>query len=98
MDLIKIIDENPDINLTVKGRDLLEANKVLANNAVKIYIERHDEKVYSRKEVTEKFGICDTSLWRWQRLGLIEYKKIGNRVFFPESSIKQLISQKGGQK
>lgn len=98
MNLIKLIDENPTINITVKGRDLLEANQVLADKAIKTYIERHDEKVYSRKEVTEKFGICDTSLWRWQKLGLIEYKKIGNRVFFPESSIKQLITQKGGQK
>jgi hypothetical protein len=99
MYLGQIIKESPGINLTVKAGELLEFGQSIADRAVKTFLEKKDEKVYSRQQVIEKFGICSASLWRWQKLGLIESKKIGNRVFFFESEIKRLTtSQKGGEK
>jgi hypothetical protein len=67
----------------------------IADRAVKSYIEKHDEKVYSRNDVIEKFKICSATLWRWEKNGLIEGKKIGNRSFFAESEINRLVGQKG---
>jgi predicted DNA-binding transcriptional regulator AlpA len=96
MNLQELIKNNPDLNLTVNAGELMEFGQNIASRAVKTYIERKDEKVYSRKEVIEKFGICEATLWRWSKLGLIESKKIGNRVFYPESEIKRLTNQKGG--
>jgi predicted DNA-binding transcriptional regulator AlpA len=96
--LEQMIKENPGINLTVKAGELMEFGQQIADRAVKTFLQKHDEKVYNRKEVVEKFGICETTLWRWDKMGLIESKKIGNRVFYPESEIKRLTSQKGGEK
>jgi hypothetical protein len=95
MTIENLIKDNPGINLTVNAGDLLAFGETIADRAVKTYLQRHDERIYSRQQVTEKFGICSATLWRWGKMGLIESKKIGNRVFYPESSIKQLISQKG---
>lgn len=97
MYLEQIIKENPGINITVKAGELLEFGQNIADRAVKTFLQKHDEKVYTRNEVIEKFKICSATLWRWEKLNLIESKKIGNRVFYPESEIKRLTSQKGGE-
>jgi predicted DNA-binding transcriptional regulator AlpA len=93
-----LIKENPGINLTVNAGQLMEFGESIADRAVKTFLQKNDEKVYSRKEVAEKFGICETSLWRYTKMGLIESKKIGARVFYPESEIKRMMSHKGGEK
>ena len=98
MNVENLIKENPGINITVKAGELLEFGNSIADRTVKSYINKHDEKVYSRKDVVQKFGICEATLWRWEKLNLIESKKIGNRVFYPESEIKRLTSLKGGEK
>ena len=97
MYLEQMIKENPGINITVKAGELMEFGQSIADKTVKSFLEKNDEKIYSRKEVVQKFGICEATLWRWEKMNLIESKKIGNRVFYPESEIKRLTSQKGGE-
>jgi hypothetical protein len=92
MTLEQLIKENPDLNLTVKAGELFEFGQTIANNTVKTFLQKHDEKVYSRNDVIEKFKICSATLWRWEKMGLIECKKIGNRSFYPESEIKRLTN------
>ena len=96
MSLQELIKNNPDISLTVKAFELAEFGQNIADRAIKTFLQKHDEKVYTRNEVIEKFKICSATLWRWEKMNLIESKKIGNRVFYPESEIKRLTSQKGG--
>jgi hypothetical protein len=93
--LEQIIKANPGINLTVKAGELLEFGNSIADRTVKTFLQKHDEKVYTRNEVIEKFKICSATLWRWDKMNLIESKKIGNRVFYPESEIKRLTNMKG---
>ena len=93
MNLEQLIKENPNLNLTVRAGELLEFGQRIANDAVQTFIQKHDEKVYSRQDVIEKFKICSATLWRWEKMNLIECKKIGNRSFYPESEIKRLTSQ-----
>lgn len=95
MNIENLIKENPGINITVNAGQLREFGQSIADRAVKTFIEKKNEKVYTRNEVVEKFKICSATLWRWDKLGLIESKKIGNRVFYPESEIKRLTTIKG---
>ncbi len=94
MKLENLIKENPGINLTINAGQLMEFGQSIADQAIRTFLQKHDEKVYSRKEVVDKFGICEATLWRWTRLGLIESKKVGNRVFYPESEIRRLSTHK----
>lgn len=94
MNIEDLIKENPGISLTIKSIDLMEFGESIADRTIKTFLQKHNEKIFSRKDVVQKFGICEATLWRWTRLGLIESKKIGNRVFYPESEIKKLIDLK----
>ncbi len=98
MDVEKIIKENPGINITINAGDLMEFGQSIASLTAQTVLNNHDEKVFTRDEVIEKFNICSATLWRWDKLGLIEGKKIGNRRYYPESEIKRLTSQKGATK
>ena len=98
MNINKIIEENPNINLTVNVCDLLKFGQTIADQTAQTILNNHDEKVFTRNEVIEKFNVCSATLWRWDKLGLIQGKKIGNRKYYPESEIKRLLSQKGGEK
>lgn len=97
MTLQQILKENPDINITINARELLEFGQLIADNTVSTYIQKHDEKVFSRDEVMRKFKICSATLWRWDKNNLIKGTKIGNRLFYPESEVKRLLNQKGGE-
>ena len=94
MQIENLLKENPTINLTVKAEELMEFGRSIADRALHAFLQKHDEKVYSRNEVIQKFGICEATLWRWEKLGFIKSKKIGNRKFFPESEVDKLYSTK----
>ena len=98
MYLEQFIQENSNVSITVKGGELLLLGQSIADRAVKKYIEQHDEKAYTRQEVIEKFNICSATLWRWDKLGLIEGKKIGRRLYYPESEIKRVMNLKNEEK
>lgn len=98
MILENIIKENPNINLTIKANDLMEFGNNIAEKTATKVLNNHDEKIFSRSEVIEKFKVCSATLWRWDKMGLINGRKIGNRKYYPESEIKRLMEQKGGKK
>jgi len=92
MDIYEVIKNNPLINITLKGEDLQTFAKKFADEFAQQTNNKTD-KLYSRSEVQDKFKICSTTLWRWDSLGLIKSKKIGNRRYYSESEIKRLIEQ-----
>ena len=98
MNINEIIQENPSINITINAEDLMDFGKGIAQQTANTILNNHDEKVFTRKEVIQKFNICSATLWRWDKIGLIKGKKLGNRRYYPESEIKRLTSQEGGIK
>jgi len=93
----KLFIEYPDLSITLNGGALKSFGEEIAKKAVQNFIERKDERIFNRNEVIEKFKICSATLWRWEKNGLIESKKIGNRSFYSESEIKRLMSKEGGK-
>lgn len=87
-----LIKENPLINLTVNAEDLMNFGEKIADRTARTILDKKEERIFSRKEVMEKFGICSATLWRWEKMNLIESKKIGNRKFYPESEIERLLT------
>lgn len=98
MEIENIIKENPSINLTINAGDLMAFGQSIVTQTAKIILDNQDEKIYTRNEVIQKFNVCSATLWRWDKMGLIEGKKIGNRRYYPENEIKRLTSLKGGDK
>jgi hypothetical protein len=98
MYLENFIKENPEINVTIKGIELIDFGNTIADRAVKKYIDQHDEKAYTRQDVINKFQVCSATLWRWEKMGLLKGKKIGRRLFYPESEIKRVMNLKNNEK
>lgn len=94
MTISEIIKENPGINLTVNANDLLEFGQNIANQTAQLVLSNSEDKLFTRNEVIQKFKVCSATLWRWDKIGLIQGKKIGNRRYYSESEIKELIKTK----
>lgn len=95
MNIENLLIENPNINITLNITDLLNFGQSIATLTANSVLEKHNEKVFTREEVIEKFKICSATLWRWDKLGFIHSKKIGNRRYYSESEIKQVMIEKG---
>jgi len=91
MNLQELISENPQVSITVKGEDLADFARTVADEAAEAVLQRQDEKLYTRAEIIEKLGVSEATIWRWAKSGILTSRRIGNRVYFPENSIKDLI-------
>ncbi|KAA6324251.1 hypothetical protein EZS27_026400 [termite gut metagenome] len=94
--LLSIIqDEKASIKLEVSGEDLLEFSNELINRAKselsKEVVEARKEKYLTREEVKEICGVCDATLWHWNKKNYLKTIKIGNKVRYRLSDIRQIL-------
>ncbi|KAA6334364.1 hypothetical protein EZS27_017311 [termite gut metagenome] len=94
--LLSIIqDEKASIKLEVSGEDLLEFSNELINRAkseLSIEIaEARKEKYLTREEVKEICGVCDATLWHWNKKNYLKTIKIGNKVRYRLSDIRRIL-------
>ncbi|MEN8250125.1 MAG: hypothetical protein ABFS32_14430 [Bacteroidota bacterium] len=82
-------EKNVVINVTLE--QLLQFGKKIAEDAVNTAMDKQKERLLSRTEVIEMFGISSTTLWRWQEYGYVKYRRIGNRNYYPEYEIRKMI-------
>lgn len=55
------------------------------------------EALLSKKEVMEKFGVCHTTLWNWNRNNILIPVKVGKKVCYRQSDVERLILEKARQ-
>ena len=52
------------------------------------------ERMLSKTEVKELFGVCDATLWHWANKGLLKPVKTGNKVLYPEYEVRKALGQR----
>ena len=52
------------------------------------------ERMLSKAEVKELFGVCDATLWHWDRKGILKPVKTGNKVLYPEHEVRKALGQR----
>lgn len=98
-DLFSII-KNKDaiIKLEVSGEDLLDFSNDLINRAkyeLSVEIaEARKERYLTKEEVRQICGVCDTTLWHWNKKGYLKIVKIGNKVRYRMSDIRKILGEK----
>jgi predicted DNA-binding transcriptional regulator AlpA len=45
------------------------------------------------EELRERLGVSRTTLYNWRREGIIPYKRIGNKIFYPWKAIQEIMGQ-----
>ncbi len=103
MDLMAIAKEFPDMTVSIRLRDLLEANEALVR---KVRQEAEQEQARRAKEYGDTLvpkaeakkmlgSPDDSTLWRWEKkYNYLVPVKIGVKVFYRRSDIDALIRSK----
>ncbi len=95
--LEQIIEAYPDVNITVKGSDLMAFGQYIATKTASAILEKQQEKLYTRKEVLEKFQISAATLCRWYNHGEINKIRVGGRIMYSETEIQRIIIAKSNK-
>lgn len=90
-----IQDEKVSIKLEVTGEDLLNFSNDLINRAKNELsaeiAEARKERYLTKEEVKEICGVCDTTLWHWNRKNYLNTIKIGNKVRYRMSDVRRIL-------
>ena len=94
--LLSIIqNEKANIKLEVSGKDLLEFSNELINRARSELsteiAEARKERYLTREEVKEICGVCDTTLWHWNKKNYLKTIKVGSKVRYRMSDIRRIL-------
>lgn len=83
------------LTLHVTIDDLYDfARKVVEEVREEIFPPLHREMrevLLTKKEVLEKFGVCDTTLWHWDKKGYLEPVRLGRSVRYRQSDVERLL-------
>lgn len=92
-----IENDGSNIRLELCSADLLMLSNELINRAKTELsaeiAEDRKEKYLTRNDVKEICGVCDATLWHWNRKGYLKAIKMGNKVRYRMSDIRQILEQ-----
>jgi hypothetical protein len=90
-----IQDEKASIKLEVTGEDLLNFSNDLINRAKNELsaeiAEARKEKYLTKEEVKEICGVCDATLWHWNKKNYLKTIKVGNKVRYRMSDVRRIL-------
>ena len=90
-DLLSILREAPgSIRLEVSGEDLLAFSTQIA--------EARKVRFLTKEQVKELCGVCDATLWHWNRKGYLKAVKIGNKIRYRTSDIQRILGERESKK
>lgn len=87
------------LTLNIKIEDLVEfANHFISEAKEALLspmVKQSQEKLLPKADVLEKFNICPSTLWNWEKKKYIEPVKIGRKVYYRQADVECLIIQRG---
>ena len=86
---------------SLKSEDLKEFAHILIEKAkeqlLPVLVSASPEALLTKKEVLEKFNVCHTTLWNWERKGYLIPVKICRKVSYRQADIERIIIERGKQ-
>jgi predicted DNA-binding transcriptional regulator AlpA len=95
-ELLSLIqNKEASIKLEVTGSDLLVFSNELINRAKnELSLEIADarkERYLTKDEVKAICGVCDATLWHWNKKNYLNIIKIGNKVKYRMSDVQRIL-------
>ena len=95
--LIQLAKQCPDLTISVKLTDLVEANKELIEqtkrNLEQELVEARNEEFLSREKVMESLEVSASTLWRWKKCGYLRAVTVGSKKKYRQSDIQKILQQ-----
>ena len=86
-----------NIKLEITGEDLHNFSNELINRAVNEVAvalkATSDDRLLTREEVKEMCGVCDPTLWLWNKRNYLKTVKVGNKVRYRYSDVKRILGE-----
>ncbi len=103
VNIIELATKCPDVTISVKASDLLEASRTLKEELLaelKTTMPESQipasEQLLTREETMTKFGISSATIWRWKKCGYLVPVKVGSMDRYRLSDINAILAKKGG--
>lgn len=101
MDLVSLAKQFPEMSVTVRLGDLLEANEALVRK-VRREVEKEQEQrraewgdtLVPKAEVQKMLGVDASTLWRWEKAGYLAPVRIGVKVMYRKGELDRLIGSR----
>lgn len=97
--LLELINSGvTDVTVNVKLADLVELIKQTIEAAkaelLPAMVSAAQEVLLTKKEVMEKFGVCHTTLWNWNKNKILIPVKADKKVCYRQSDVERLILER----
>ena len=97
MGLIEVARQCPDLTVSIRLGDLIEANQSLVEEALmrleKSVAESRTEIYLSRTKVMEMLEVASATLWRWEKCGYLVPLSVGGKKRYRLSDIQRLLNR-----
>lgn len=96
-DLIELAKRCPDLAITVRLADLVEANRGLIEETKRELAQSLEasklETYLTREKVMEMLEVSPTTLWRWEKCGYLIPISIGSKRRYRHSDILKILER-----
>ena len=84
-----------NIKLEITGEDLRVFSDKLIDRAINevalAFRAADEERLLSREEVKDMCGVCDATLWHWNKRNYLKAVKVGSKVRYRLSDVKRIL-------
>ena len=84
-----------NIKLEITSEDLRNFSEELISRAVnEVATAMQDNKedcLLSKEETKKRLGVCDATLWHWDKKGYLKPVKVGSKVKYRESDVNKIL-------
>ena len=95
---ISFLNDHPDLTVSIKLGDLVEANRLLIAETKRELeqqiIDANTETYPSREKVMEILDVTASTLWRWQKQNYLVPINVGGKRRYLMSDIKKILESK----
>lgn len=86
---------NANIKLEITSEDLRNFSEELISRAVNEVAtamqDSKDDCLLSKEETKKRLGVCDATLWHWDKKGYLKSVKVGSKVKYRESDVNKIL-------
>lgn len=92
MSIAEVLNTSPNTMLVISAADLKEfALELMDECANSSKSGNKSDKYLTIAETAKKYGISESTLYRWTRIGYLPKVKLGGKSFYRESNIIKLM-------
>ena len=97
-DLMQIISNGQaNVRLEITGEDLHKFSNELITRAVSEVAAAlkgaEEDRLLTRDEVKDMCGVCDTTLWLWNKRNYLKAVKVGSKVRYRFSDVRSILGK-----